>query len=316
MSLRKTLSNGALLSALALLSRPALAWHAAGHEATAAVAYQTLGKAKAHSIANTLRAHPDYAEWMKEKPADIEEDLYLFLRAATWPDDIRPPQHPSHHFARSSWHYVNRLFILDGQAEPKAEKGKHILEAIALNIKTLQSASPEADKAIALCWIFHLMGDIHQPLHSTALVSAQFPEGDRGGNSFFVRNKTRTNNLHSLWDGLWDKETAGKSAPGSDVKEKVDHVKLLKVAGRVAKQHPASEFSELANPDYNAWVDEGYAFAKHNVYLDGKLPAGTDKAAPGQLPDNYEREALALGERQLALGGYRLAAQLKRILKL
>ncbi len=316
MSLRRIFALGALLVALSSLSLPSFAWHAAGHEATAAVAYQTLGRARAHAIAEALRKHPDYATWMQEKPADIEEDLYLFLRAATWPDDIRPPQHPSHHFAHSSWHYINRLYILNGQPEPKPEKGKHILEAIALNSKTLQGASPDADKAIALCWIFHLMGDIHQPLHSTALVSAQFPDGDRGGNLFFVRNKTRTNNLHSLWDGLWDKETAGKSVPGSDVKERVDHVKLLKVVGRVLKQYPASGFKELGSADFNAWVDEGYALAQHSVYLDGKLPIGTDKDAPGQLPDNYEANALKLGERQLALGGYRLAAQLKSLLKL
>jgi len=32
-----------------------------------------------------------------------------------------------------------------------------------------------------LTWLFHLIGDIHQPLHSTALFSTKlFPEGDRG----------------------------------------------------------------------------------------------------------------------------------------
>ncbi|GDX40926.1 nuclease [Armatimonadota bacterium] len=316
MSLRRILFLGSLLIALSSLSLPSFAWHAAGHEATAWVAYKALGQAQTHTIADMLRKHPDYALWMQEKPSEMEEDLYLFLRAAIWPDDIRAPKHPSHHFAHSSWHYVNRLFIIDGQASPKLEKGKHILEAIALNSKTLQSTSPDADKAVALCWIFHLMGDIHQPLHSTALVSAQFPEGDRGGNLFFVRNKTRTNNLHSLWDGLWDKETAGKSVSDSGVRERVDHVKLLKVVGRVLKQYPANGFKELGNTDYSSWVDESFALAKRAVYLDGKLPIGTDTHTPGQLPDTYEADARKLGERQLALGGYRLAAQLKSLLKL
>ena len=45
----------------------------------------------------------------------------------------------------------------------------------------MASNSPDV-KAMAYCWLFHLVGDIHQPLHCTALFSAEhFPKGDRGG---------------------------------------------------------------------------------------------------------------------------------------
>lgn len=45
---------------------------------------------------------------------------------------------------------------------------------------------------------------MHQPLHTVAFYDKQRPDGDRGGNSFFVRAKDGGSviDLHSLWDGL------------------------------------------------------------------------------------------------------------------
>jgi S1/P1 Nuclease len=42
-------------------------------------------------------------------------------------------------------------------------------------------------KAIALAWLFHLVGDIHQPLHTAQLFTTEYPQGDRGGNEICVR---------------------------------------------------------------------------------------------------------------------------------
>jgi hypothetical protein len=35
-------------------------------------------------------------------------------------------------------------------------------------------------KAIELAWLFHLVGDIHQPLHTAQLFIVEYPQGDRG----------------------------------------------------------------------------------------------------------------------------------------
>jgi S1/P1 Nuclease len=53
--------------------------------------------------------------------------------------------------------------------------------------------APRNEKRIALRFVAHLVGDIHQPLH------AGFAD-DRGGNSVDVRFNGRKENLHSLWD--------------------------------------------------------------------------------------------------------------------
>lgn len=56
--------------------------------------------------------------------------------------------------------------------------------------------------------LLHFVGDLHQPLHCTALFNEQFlpPLGDRGGNDFKIKytsefNKNYTQ-LHSLFDAV------------------------------------------------------------------------------------------------------------------
>ena len=62
---------------------------------------------------------------------------------------------------------------------------------------TKSEETTDMDKAILLCWLFHLVGDIHQPLHCSAMFTPRlFSEGDRGGNSI----KVGKYNLHSTWD--------------------------------------------------------------------------------------------------------------------
>lgn len=50
-------------------------------------------------------------------------------------------------------------------------------------------------------YLVHLVGDIHQPLHSVALYNLTYPAGDQGGNKLRITlaNKTAFN-FHSFWD--------------------------------------------------------------------------------------------------------------------
>lgn len=58
-----------------------------------------------------------------------------------------------------------------------------------------------AERALFARYLVHLVGDIHQPLHSVSLFNHTFPNGDRGGNLLKLKilNGT-TENLHSFWD--------------------------------------------------------------------------------------------------------------------
>ena len=76
----------------------------------------------------------------------------------------------------------------------------NVLKAIQDCQAVIKSNVGAEAKAVAYCWLMHLVGDIHQPLHFTALFSQdRFPQGDRGGNDIPL---TQGRNLHALWDNL------------------------------------------------------------------------------------------------------------------
>jgi len=60
----------------------------------------------------------------------------------------------------------------------------------------------EDQKAFALRLIIHYVGDIHQPLHATALVDSHYPKGDAGGNFEHIPAQDGVTNLHSVWDSV------------------------------------------------------------------------------------------------------------------
>jgi hypothetical protein len=51
---------------------------------------------------------------------------------------------------------------------------------MAENESVVKKENDAERRAVALAWLFHLVGDIHQPLHTTELFSVEYPNGDRG----------------------------------------------------------------------------------------------------------------------------------------
>ena len=127
----------------------------------------------------------------------------LFMLAPRWADDIRRDnaQH------RGPWHYINFPFKPDGQPasiQTKPPQAVNIITALVDNERIVNTDTDPARKSIALTWLFHLIGDIHQPLHSVQIFTTDYPNGDQGGNLVCVRPSETGNpiNLHRLWDGL------------------------------------------------------------------------------------------------------------------
>jgi len=81
--------------------------------------------------------------------------------------------------------------------------GRTIITQIAAFRAVLASTSsdPNLDKlkSYDLSWLLHLVGDVHQPLHSTTRVSTTKPDGDDGGNGVKL---TSPANLHTFWDDV------------------------------------------------------------------------------------------------------------------
>ena len=55
-------------------------------------AYQQLTPAEKARVAVLLKLNPNYSKWLTYLPAgtsDTDQDMYVFMMAATWPDEIK-----------------------------------------------------------------------------------------------------------------------------------------------------------------------------------------------------------------------------------
>jgi S1/P1 Nuclease len=224
-----------------------------------------------------LKKHPYYQSNWKAEIATVPEsdrDLYLFMLATRWADDVRRSTED-----RPTWHYVNLPFKLGSTAAtiPASPTGEeNILTALEQNRTLLAAPGTTPKKAIALTWIFHLTGDIHQPLHTTKAVSTQFPlpEGGRGGTRFYIRAKegSGTISLHKFWDDL---------ILGSDRFQSVRNQAILL---RQKADYQRGNLPELAETSAEKWGKvESYKLAPQ-VYENLQSGAKTDGKV---LPEGY-----------------------------
>jgi len=204
---------------------PALAWNWTGHRIIASIAFRQLTAEEQARIVALLKRHPRFMEdFADEMPEDVRQadgksqHEWRFQQAAVWPDLVRSGPPAKTAFNRSQWHYINVPHFLS-DADRAALEGKleinlaldspqeatsstealNIVQVIRLARRNCadENADPQT-RGLWLAWLFHDVGDLHQPLHATALFSrGLFPTGDRGGNS--VKTK-QSFNLHSLWD--------------------------------------------------------------------------------------------------------------------
>jgi hypothetical protein len=247
-----------------------------------------------------LKQHPDYQQRWAGKLAEsgLSEDdrnEYLFMLAARWPDDVR-----GNAYDHPTWHYINYVYAPEqgiARTDTTLATGETILQAFEQNRQLLRANVPDSTKAIALCWLFHLTGDIHQPLHATALIGPQFPGGDRGGNLFRIKvmMSSQTINLHSFWDGMLLGEDDFQSARNLAVQ-------VRQAVGR-------GQLPQLGKTDIATWSKESFQLAQDNAYRSNTLAAGTEQEG-AVLPPDYVATVKPIAQRQVVLAGYRLADEL------
>jgi hypothetical protein len=338
----------AILVLTAATARPLSAWNDAGHLIVARIAWNQLSPAERDAVVSILRKHPHHEQLLlKDRHTDATNAEWIFIRAAVWPDHIRPPRtvprheldtHPVYKFHRPSWHYVNFPYragqtAITLPAEPirgEDPNGSNILQQLDLCMRLLMDDSlndPDhvsgithaQNKAVRLCWLLHLVGDLHQPLHVATLVDQErFPKGthsDLGGNLLMIRPHAGAapHKLHAFWDD--------RLGTNSHFPAVCDLAEMLTRDPHLA---PA-QLPELAqNRHLRQWAEEGYQYAKTTVYHDGRLQAAlaedyehhriTADDVP-VLPQAAEAAAAQVARRRIVLAGYRLAGLLKQILE-
>ena len=175
---------------LSLMSSDLFAWDHPGHMATAVIAFAEIESARPElmdKIGQLLLKHPDPAPfWVATVDSKGKERTRrMFVQGARWADDVRGTLHD-----RPAWH-ASRWAIVTDDAPPEAKKlaeargGKptgQAIEALTLNAAVLTDpeSKPE-ERALALSWVLHVLGDIHQPLHVSDLFSKEFPAGNPAG---------------------------------------------------------------------------------------------------------------------------------------
>lgn len=270
----------------------------------AAEAFRQLSPELKAQTYEVLKAHPDYDKWVNAYHTNSVIDLatYVVMRSSTWPDEIRRSGTQDDH---GNWHFVDYpLRPPSFPFEPRPQPDDDILFGIAQCEKTLADTNAAAElRAVYMSYLVHLIGDLHQPLHCESLYTTAYPEGDRGGNDFYVKPDEHGIRLHGLWDGLL--------GGGANLRAQ------WKYAIAIDAKFPRQQLPELMkHKTPTEWSLESRELAIDKGYLRGELQGGTNAETARKLPEGYTKTAKAVAERQAALAGYRLADEIQTYLKL
>lgn len=290
-------------------------WDDVGHKTTAYIAWQRMSPAAREAVIKILRSAPEdsnlSAFYMGYGPeSDEMKKLEFFMLVSSWADIVRDRAFEvrQKNYHKGNWHYDDTFWKQVGDKTEVLtgfEEGGVAVARLEEFDKVIRNPSAtDKEKAIAIAWIMHVTGDIHQPLHTSARVTDKEPKGDQGGNLFLLTPdgtpRENQRNLHSFWDGI-----VGRSVPfEADMCER-DYI--VSVARRVMKKYPYDSLSGgLKLGDYQDWQQESFKLNASDVF--------TPDLVRFQAPsDKYRKNAFRISERQLALAGYRLGETLNRV---
>ena len=222
-------------------------------------------------------------------------DLY---GAACWADDTKNRR-------TGHWHYIDLYFRSDGRPTLLKPEAENVDWAIAKFSKVLADKSAStADRAQALRYLIHFVGDAHQPLHAASRETHDMPAGDAGGNRVEIQAvkgiHMRRPSLHLLWDfgcGLFrDVDRPLGEATKAEIE---------RMADRILKDYPVSSLPHKNDLSPADWSREGFEISKSFVYSFGPS---------GEISDTYLAKGKNICELRLAQAGHRLALLLNHLL--
>ena len=283
--MRKSLLT--LAAALAaLICSQALAWGDLGHEVTALIAYRHLSPTARAALDALLASDTDTLTAVD------------FASRATWADKYR-----NAHRETAAWHFVDieidRPDLKDAcfgfptlQGGQSASQGPaqdcvvNKIDEFAAELKNPSTSA--AERLLALKFLIHFMGDLHQPLHAA-------DHHDRGGNCIGLSPpQGAQNNLHAYWD-----------------------VNVVKALGQSAAQIAEQLDARLSAADITAWTQgtpqswamDTFEVGRHDAYALPSMPT-CQSGGSVALPPAYMAQAEKDAATQLLKAAVRLAAVL------
>jgi hypothetical protein len=234
-----------LLSLYVCLPLISLAWGQLGHRVVGQIAENHLNP-KAHLAVKNILGHETLA------------------MSANWADFVKSDKAFDYLY---NWHFIN----LDGGLTT-AELQKFLKTDTAVNAHT---------KIAYLRILVHLVGDIHQPMHTGH-------REDKGGNDIKLSWFGKSSNLHSIWDS---------ELIESQELSYTEYAKSINPS--TAKQRTTWQKDPLS-----IWIAESYQIAS-------KLYSGVTMG--DKLSYRYIHDHLGTANEQLLKGGVRLAGLLNEI---
>ncbi|MBJ7259383.1 MAG: S1/P1 nuclease [Chthoniobacterales bacterium] len=299
---------------------PARAWDSLGHMIIAQIAGDQLTPEARVAIDQAM------ARFNEAKKGEFTSDdtAYDFVTASCWMDDIRALR-DQYDFGK--WHYINLPFNPDGLPTPDGEIEPNVVWGVqrCTDIISGKAEDPSIDKDQALVMLLHLVGDTHQPLHTTNR------NNDAGGNRVELKgveltkeeelfSKKKEANLHAFWDSSYRRTFRdGKArvlydAPIYDQEKPVTgHAAAQELIRREADviktKYPSSVVTE--EKDVAGWVQESHEAGYDLSY--GKLPDQSKTGDSARVDQSYVTASSGLGQQRVAMAGYRLGALLNRL---
>ena len=254
-----------IISLAGIASLCMISWGVAGHKTIAQIAENHLTPQSKNAVRSLLG---------NQSLADV----------STWADEAR---NTSEYRSTARWHFLNLpagLNFKDFVQAVKTLNDENIYTAILKCQQTLTEVNATADqKTIALKFIIHFVGDLHQPMHISRAE-------DKGGNTIQVRYDSKGTNLHSLWDS-----------------------KLLEHQGTEYNQlatncdvATAKEIKQWQADDMLVWIFESYQISSR---LYAEIESNTN------IDDQYYNLHLPIIQQRLKKGGIRLAGILNSAFK-
>jgi S1/P1 Nuclease len=279
------------------------AWGDEGHKIIGVIAYSRLTPIVKRKVDALLAADND--------------DLTAadFVSRTTWADKYRESDRQTTNIryeATRKWHFAD-IDIKTGDIDtacghhPKLPRGtvasagpanNCVIDKIEQFIGELRNPFiAKAEKILALKFLLHFIGDLHQPLHAAN-------NKDRGGNDIavFLADDIPLTNLHLYWDNQIVERL------GSDPRS---------IGAALSKKISTGTAEAWSRGTPISWAKESFRRAKTVVYnFAGLQEFVDDRRAKGvHLDDAYENSALIAARQQLSKAGIRLAAVLNNTIR-
>ncbi len=299
----------------ATFSASGFGWDDAGHKISAYIAWERMTPQARSAATKILLSAPEDSDlsvfYLQDSRSAAAKERELFMIAATWADIVRDKKFKNRNskYHHGTWHYLDTFWReANGKIELVTElksDEENAVERLFTFDKVLRDASAsDADKAIALAWILHVGGDIHQPLHDSARVTEYDPKGDQGGNLFMLSPKGAQGEnrvtLHWYWDSI-----VGRNIPRAG--DACDSEYLPALAQQMMKKYTFARMqNRLKTGKFDEWQKEGFQIASTKLY--------PPSLKFGEMPsEDYKKMAFETAQEQIALAGYRLGEMMNQI---